>query len=142
MKLDLKDYYNITKASDEILDALIVELEEYKDAEIEDLEFKIEDGSYALIVNEEEEWISGGKYEYGGSSYQLVRYDSSIASYPTKKSIIYYYDIFVKQSIYRSGSYFSDWYYTYEEPAIYKVYIKKVSEVIIPEHEEIKFKNI
>ena len=79
-----------------------------------------------------------GKYQNGGTHYQLVSYDPNITNYSSEESITSYYDIEVYIGYYRTGSYYTDWFYTYDIPTIHRIVIEEVAEVIIPAHKEVR----
>lgn len=83
------------------------------------------------------DWDDQGKYQYQNEYYQLVSFDNSEKSWVTKDNIIDKYDLCVDVPVSRSGSYFTEYYYTYEKPMIYFSEIKHVEEVIIPAHDEV-----
>ena len=108
----------------------------------ESLQFDFDGLDYALIEVYEDSISDEGKYQYGGEIYQLVEFDKAIASYPCEKSITKKFNLFVRENWTRSGSYFSDYYYTYEEPSLFSYDVTIVPEVVIPEHEEVVVKTI
>ena len=94
--------------------------------------------SYSVIEVDESSWDDGGKYQYQNVTYQLVSYNPEIKNYPCGASIIGKYDIFFDLPITRSGSYFSDYFYVYSKPVTSRGTIERISEKVIPAHEEIK----
>lgn len=132
---------NFKAATNDIVKLLKNKLKDYsfgdEDGSIEELTFIYNNTTFALTEIEDEEWTSEGKYEYSSKSYQIVSFDNSHIKYPCEKNIINHYNLFLNQSISRTGSYYSDWYYQYEEPTISVLHINHVNEVIIPEHDEI-----
>lgn len=108
----------------------------------ERLRFDFDGINYALIEVYEDSISDEGKYQYGGEIYQLVEFDKAIASYPCEKSITKKFNLFVRENWSRSGSYFSDYYYEYEEPSLFSYEVTIVPEVVIPEHEEVVVKTI
>lgn len=142
----IKEVKKFIDADLRILDALKNKLAEYnfddEDGNIEGLKFKLNDLSFALTSVKDEDWISDGKYENSSSYYQLVSYDASKNKYACSKNIINRYTTVVCQEIIRTGSYYSDWSYTYFEPIISIVEIINVPEVVIPEHEDVFLKTL
>lgn len=142
----IKEVKKFIEADLRILDALKNKLAEYdfddEDGNIEGLKFKLDDLSFALTSVKDEDWISDGKYENSSSYYQLVSYDASKNKYACSKNIINRYTTVVCQEIIRTGSYYSDWSYTYFEPIISIVEIINVPEVVIPEHEDVFLKTL
>lgn len=90
--------------------------------------------SYGLVEIDGGKWISGGKYEDRTVMFQLVSYD--------ERNVVDRYNLFLRQFMYRTGSHYTDWYYTFEEPCINTLKIINVPEVVIPAHEEIKMEEI
>ncbi len=109
---------------------------------MENFEFEFNSRGYTLCEVEEDDIISEGKYENGGTTYQLVEFDKAVASYPCAKSITNEYDLLVYAGFSRSGSYFSEWEYEYYEPELKRINIEVVAEQVIPEHEEIFIKSL
>jgi len=142
----IEEVKGFVKASDQIIKALKNKLSEYEfdseDASIEELSFEFDGQIFALRGAGSEDWISEGKYENGAENYQLVSFDNSEIKYPCTKNITNYYNIILNQSISRSGSYYTDWYYSYFEPTISVLEIVTVAEVIIPEHEGVIYKTV
>ena len=97
---------------------------------------------YGFVEFEDEPWKDGGKYSYSSSTYQLVSYDQNISDYPCTESIIDDFNLFSTINMSRSGSYFTDYYYDYDLPYYSKYNLNLVPEVIIPEHFELKSKQI
>jgi len=109
---------------------------------MEDFDVELNGRWYVLCEVEEDDIISEGKWESGGTTYQLVEFDKAIESYPCGKSITNEYDLLVYVGFGRSGSYFSDWYYEYDKPELKRIEIEVVPEQVIPEHEEISIKSL
>ena len=94
---------------------------------------------YDVKEGEESEWTDEGKYQYQDITYQLVSYDKNIEDYPNEESIIDRFDLFIILSVTRSGSYFTDYYYTYDKPTIQTATLVHIPEKIIPAHDEVRF---
>lgn len=138
----LEEVSKFAKASDALIKNVKDNLpSEGENNEMEGFSFEFNGKNYAAIKVDNDEVISEGKYENGGSTYQLVEYDKEIASYPCEKSITAKYDISIYVSWYRTGSYYSDWYYSYDTPIIQRFFIKDVPEQIISAHKEVVLKN-
>lgn len=105
----------------------------------DDFGFEYNGVCYDVIEKEKSSWDDEGKYQYQDITYQLVSFDRDIKSYPCEQSIIDKFDLFLVLVVERSGSYFSDYNYTYDKPSIQIVNIEHVSEKIIPAHDEIVF---
>jgi len=141
MFCDVEEAKRFKATSEELIKLVKENLpEECSPRYMECIEFEIGNKSYALSEVEEDDVISEGKYEDGGTTYQLVEFDKTIASYPCIKSITGEYDLLVYVGFSRCGSYFSDWEYEYCEPLLQQITIETVPEQIMPEHDEIKVK--
>ena len=142
----IEEVKKFAKASDVIIKELKNKFSEYgfdsEDASIEELAFNFNGQNFALWNTDSEDWISDGKYESGGENYQLVSFDNSKIKYPCTKNITDYYNVVVNQSISRTGSYYTDWYYSYFEPTVSVLEIVTVAEVVIPEHEDVVYKTV
>jgi len=108
-------------------------------AERGELDFESNGFSYSLIEYDEDDISDEGKYQYGSTTYQLVEFDSKICSYPNELSTIKEFNLFVRVNFSRSGSYFSDWYYSYEIPEILIVEVKHIERQVIEEHDVFTF---
>ena len=142
-RYNLDDALKFKHASDE----LIRELKKYlpnKELEKDPIEyhaygqFEFNEEYYDLILIAEDNIEDEGKYQNGGTHYQLVSYDPNITNYSSEESITSYYDIEVYIGYYRTGSYYTDWFYTYDIPTIHRIVIEEVAEVIIPAHKEVR----
>lgn len=106
------------------------------------LKFEVDGIWYGTIQLESEEVSDEGKYQYGAENYQIVSFDKSKKSYPCDKSIINRFNLFVCESWCRSGSYYSDYCHMYDIPILFTYDIVTVPKVVIPEHEESKYKGL
>lgn len=82
----------------------------------EDSEVKVDGVKYGLMETENEGWKSHGKYETNTYIFEIVSGDN--------------YDptgVFVRQGQTRSGSYYSDYYYDYED---YEV-VEQIEKTIV-----------
>ena len=95
--------------------------------------------SYDVITLEESSWDDEGKYQYQYITYQLISFDKNIKSWACKDSIIDKFNLIINLSVTRSGSYFSDYYYSYDKPTIQFAKIKHIPEQIIPAHDKVVF---
>ena len=84
--------------------------------------------------------IDEGKYTTGCRYYQLCSFDKEKANYPCKLSELDDYNVLVEIGYSKSGSYFSDYEWYFEDPVVKTIGIKVVPEVIVPEHEEVYYK--
>lgn len=142
--MNIEEFSKLAIANNDLIKALDIVLSEYnyeyESGDIEELKFLFDSVDYALLEKIPLEWVSDGKYDNGNVTYQLVSYDKTIKSYPCERNIINRYNVLVEQSMYRTGSYYSDYYITYEEPCISIAYKFVVPEVTIPAHSEVGYK--
>lgn len=101
--------------------------------------FEYNDVSYDVIVVEKSNWDDQGKYQYQDITYQLVSFDRSTELFAYKDNIIDKFNLIINLSITRSGSYFSEYYYSYGKPTIQLAKIKHIPEQIIPAHDKVVF---
>jgi len=142
----VKEVDMFTKVGSDVIEVFKNHLSSYdfdsEDSSIEELEFEFNGTNYALRSNGKDDWISDGKYESTTENYQLVSYDNSKIKYPCDKNIINYYNLVVSQDVSRTGSYYTDWYYSYYKPDMNVIETATVAEVIIPEHEEVIYRTV
>lgn len=146
MRYELNEALKFAHASDELIEELKKHLP-YKECDKNLIEyngchFKFNDEHYDLVEVGEDPIEDEGKYQNGGTYYQLVKYDNNIDPWPSDESILEKYDVQVYLTYYISGSYFSDWNYNYDLPIIQRITIVDVPEVVIPAHQEVKTENI
>ena len=147
MKLTV-EYIESCKAVDTKLLAMVEEkLEEISalDNEIDPEEcfaFEDNDISYDVLKLEETSWEDEGKYQFRNELYQLVAYDKTIKPYACDKSITNYFNCFFDVLVTRSGSYFTDYMYWYDEPVMKFARVKHIPEVVIPEHDEVEMTDV
>lgn len=99
----------------------------------EELGATIDGVEYGLDIVDVGDWIDGGKYQYKDVTGILCRTseDDSVTEY----------DIAVTQYITRSGSYFSDYYYEYDQLQVNQLVQKIIPQQIIPERTIVTFAN-
>lgn len=112
--------------------------------ECDEMDFEYDNVSYSYIELDESSWDDEGKYQFQDITYQLVSYDSTNSeySYPCDDNIIDKFDLILTVPVTRSGSYFSDYNYEYDEPSLSIVEIENIPEQVIPAHEEVKIVDI
>ena len=147
MKYELNEALKFAHASDELIEALKEHLPnedmcEHNLIERNGCEFIFNDEYYDLVEVGEDPIEDEGKYQYGGTYYQLVKYDNNITPWPSDKSILEKYNIEVYLPYNRSGSYFFEYYYEYGIPTLQRITIIDVPEVIISAHQEVKTESI
>jgi len=94
---------------------------------LEDNSIEIDGVKYGITNFKEDGWDDEGKYQYNTEKGQLCSYDD-------KWNIIEVFDFFLEQNVSRSGSYFSDYYYDYDDINPYTLEKVIVPEQIIPAH--------
>lgn len=99
----------------------------------EELGATIDGVEYGLDIVDVGDWIDGGKYQYKDVTGILCRTseDDSVTEY----------DIAVTQYITRSGSYFSDYYYEYDQLQVNQLVQKIIPQQIIPERTIVTFED-
>ena len=97
----------------------------------EELGATIDGVKYGLDFVDETDWDDQGKYQYKNVTGILCK--SSEDGSVTK------YDIAVTQYITRSGSYFSDYYYYYDQLQVNQLVQKVIPQQIIPERTIVTF---
>ena len=95
---------------------------------LEDQSVIVNDVKYYLIEVENTGWEDDGKYDFQDATYQVTSVDENYK--PIKK-----YNAFISQSVSRTGSYYSDYYYDYLEIESYRMEVEHVPEKIIPAHD-------
>lgn len=139
MKYNVEEALKFKHASDELINAvkLFWSGEDISNEDIEDLEF---DGKhFSLWQVDKDDIISEGKCEFGGEYWQLVEFKpTSITPYCSESNIVAKYNVQIYTGWYRSGSYYSDWYYEYDDAVYSRITLKDVPEVVIPAHKEVE----
>lgn len=148
MRFEVEELKTLKEVARDLLDVVNANLTEFnknRDDEKDPLkkfEFHLENIGFAFINRYESSWEDAGKYQYQELIGQLVAWDFNKAKYPCNKSIVERYNLFSTVNCSRSGSYFSEYYYTYDEIHLFKYEIEHVEEVVIPAHDITKIKNI
>lgn len=106
------------------------------------VDFEYHNTSYGFLVVDESSWDDEGKYQFQNITYQLVSYNSTEIPYLCEDNILNKFDLILNVSVTRSGSYFSDYNYSYDKPILSIIEIEQIPEQIIPAHEEVKFVDI
>lgn len=146
MKITKKEFKKFTEPSEEILSLLKEKCSNVKSdddnyVESDELDFELNGFGYLLREYDTESIQDEGKYQYGATTYQLVEFDKSIESYPNKKSTTKVFNLFVYVAFSKSGSYYSDWYYSYEKPIIQTIEMKHIERQVIEAHDVFAFVN-
>lgn len=93
---------------------------------LEDIGEEVNGSNYGVKVLDEGDWIDEGKYQYRTDIGVLCEYDE-------KWNVVKMFDIAVTSEITRSGSYFSEYNYEYEDLKVNKIIKKVIPQQIIPE---------
>ena len=109
-----------------------------------EMDFEKDGVSYSYLYIDETSWDDEGKYQYQAITYQLIAYDptNSKYSYPCNDNIIDKFDLILTVPVTRSGSYFSEYNYYYNNPSLSLVEIEQIPEKVIPAHEEVKWVDV
>lgn len=97
-----------------------------KECSLEDIGEEVNGINYGIRVLEEGSWDDDGKYQYRTDIGVLCEYDKDW-------NLVKMYDIAVTSQIARSGSYFSDYYYEYDDLEVNKIIQKVIPKQVIPE---------
>ena len=123
--LELKLNYNeLTEMSLEDAKKIIGEFD--KECSLEDIGEEVNGVNYCVEVFNEGDWVDKGKYQYRTDIGVLCECDD-------KWNVVKMFDIAVISKIKRSGSYFSEYYYGYDELVVNKILEKVIPKQIIPE---------
>ena len=93
---------------------------------LEDIGEEVNGVNYGVMVLEEGDWDDGGKYQYRSDIGVLYELDNDW-------NMTRMFDIAVTSQMTRSGSYFSDYYYEYEDLEVNKIIKKVIPKQVIPE---------
>ena len=97
-----------------------------KESFLEDIGEEVNGTNYSVMVLDEGDWIDEGKYQYRTDIGVLCEFDD-------KWNVVKMFDIAVISEITRSGSYFTDYNYDYEDLEVNKIIKKVIPQQIIPE---------
>lgn len=93
---------------------------------LEDMGEEVNGVNYGVKVIDEGDWIDEGKYQYRTDIGVLCEFDD-------KWNVVKMFDIAVVSEITRSGSYFSEYNYEYDNLVVNKIIKKVIPQQIIPE---------
>lgn len=93
---------------------------------LEDIGEEVNGTNYGVKVINEGDWIDEGKYQYRTDIGVLCEFDD-------KWNVVKMFDIAVVSEITRSGSYFSEYNYEYDNLVVNKIIKKVIPKQIIPE---------
>ena len=122
--INVKDLKEIDK---ELLKKIIKEVETGKD--LEDYEIETDDKLFIFRCVDRGEWKDDGcgKYFSQEKIYVLELVDEDFKT-------IEKYNVILTQFSSKTGSYYTDWHYEYEDMSIMHLCEKVIPEQIIPEH--------
>ena len=118
------NYDGLTEMSIEVAKKIVAEFN--KESFLEDIGEEVNGVNYGVEVLDEGDWIDEGKYQYRTDIGVLCEYDE-------KWNVVKMFDIAVTSEITRSGSYFSEYNYEYEDLEVNKIIKKFIPQQIIPE---------
>ena len=148
MKIEIAELKSLKEVDVDLLDVINANLKEFNKTRndekdpLERFEFHLENIVFGSINRSESSWEDEGKYQYQELIGKLVAWDLNKRSYPCDNSIVTSYNLFGNVDCSRSGSYYSEYYYSYSEIKLFKYEIEHVEEVIIPAHDKAIAKNI
>lgn len=123
--IELKlNYDELTEISLEDARKIIGEFN--KESFLEDIGEEVNGTNYGVKVLDEGDWVDEGKYQYRTDIGVLCEYNE-------KWNVVKMFDIAVTSEITRSGSYFTDYNYDYEDLEVKKIIKKFIPQQIIPE---------
>lgn len=93
---------------------------------LEDIGQEVNSVNYSVNILDEGCWEDGGKYQYKTDIGVLCECD-------TNWNIVKMFNIAVTSNVTRSGSYFSEYNYEYENLEVNKIIEKVIPQQIIPE---------
>lgn len=93
---------------------------------LEDIGEEVNGSNYGVKVLDEGNWVDEGKYQYRTDIGVLCEFDG-------KWNVVKMFDIAVTSEITRSGSYFSEYNYEYDDLVVNKIIKKVIPQQIIPE---------
>lgn len=93
---------------------------------LEDIGEEVNGSNYGVKVLDEGNWVDEGKYQYRTDIGVLCEFDG-------KWNVVKMFDIAVTSEITRSGSYFTDYNYDYDDLGVNKIINKVIPKQIIPE---------
>lgn len=118
------NYDELTEMSLEEAKKIIGEFD--NESFLEDIGEEVNGTNYGVNVLKEGDWIDEGKYQYRTDIGVLCKYDQ-------KWNVVKMFDIAVTSEITRSGSYFTDYNYDYEDLEVNRIIKKVIPQQIIPE---------
>ena len=118
------NYDDLTEMSLEDAKKIVGEFN--KESFLEDIGEEVNGTNYGVMVLDEGDWIDEGKYQYRTDIGVLCEFDENW-------NVVKMFDIAVTSEITRSGSYFSEYNYEYEDLKVNKIIKKVIPQQIIPE---------
>ena len=93
---------------------------------LEDIGEEVNGSNYGVKVLDEGDWVDEGKYQYRTDIGVLCEFDD-------KWNVVKMFGLAVTSEITRSGSYFTDYNYDYDDLRVNKIIKKVIPKQIIPE---------
>ena len=118
------NYDELTEMSLEDAKKIVGEFD--KESFLEDIGEEVNGSNYGVKVLDEGNWVDEGKYQYRTDIGVLCEFDD-------KWNVVKMFDIAVVSEITRSGSYFSEYNYEYDNLVVNKIIKKVIPKQIIPE---------
>lgn len=118
------NYDELTEMSLEDAKKIVGEFD--KESFLEDIGEEVNGSNYGVKVLDEGDWVDEGKYQYRTDIGVLCEFDD-------KWNVVKMFDIAVVSEITRSGSYFSEYNYEYDNLVVNKIIKKVIPKQIIPE---------
>lgn len=118
------NYGELTEMSLEEAKKIVSEFD--KESFLEDIGEEVNGSNYGVKVLDEGDWVGEGKYQYRTDIGVLCEFDD-------KWNVVKKFDIAVTSEIIRSGSYFTDYNYDYDDLGVNKIIKKVIPQQIIPE---------
>jgi len=108
---------------------------------LEKLSFTYKGVIYGTVLMEAPafETYDNGRYTDRTLTYQLVAFDSSDKNLA---NVVDRFNIFFSIVEWRTGSYYADWHFNYENATMYIAKIVLIPEQIIPAHEDVRLVEI
>lgn len=118
------NYDELTEISLEDAKKIVGEFD--KESFLEDIGEEVNSSNYGVKVLNKGGWVDEGKYQYRTDIGVLCEFDD-------KWNVVKMFDIAVTSEITRSGSYFTDYNYDYDDLGVNKIIKKVIPQQIIPE---------
>lgn len=134
MDINLKELNEIDK---ELLKRIINQIDE---EDIEDLTIEVDNNRYGFLCIKDDSWEDDGRGKYFSkcNKYVLGLFGEGNEEW----KLVEKYNVIAEQCVTKTGSYYTDWNYEYDEPTFSYACEDIVPEQIIPEHTVTVFKKL